>query len=148
MDQNPECFSGSRRVGATVRVNNIIYLKFMDHMEMARKGENAAEELLLSSGFQILERNWYHKHKELDIIAIDESELVIIEVKSRRAPALDNPAMSICRKKQRNLVYAANAYVRMKRISLEIRFDVMWVIYHGNKAEIEHIRNAFVPGLY
>ena len=120
----------------------------MDHMEMARKGESAAEEFLLGSGFQILERNWYHKHKELDIIAIDESELVIIEVKSRRAPALDNPAMSIDRKKQRNLVFAANAYVRMKRISLEIRFDVMWVIYYGNRAEIEHIRNAFVPGLY
>ncbi len=116
-------------------------------MEIARKGEIAAEELLIDSGFQILERNWYHKHKELDIIAIDGSELVIIEVKSRKAPALDNPAMSIDRKKQRNLVFAANAYVRMNKISSEIRFDVMWVIYHGSQVEIEHIRNAFVPGL-
>jgi len=120
----------------------------MDNMDIAKKGELAAENFLSESGYQILERNWYHRHKELDIVAVDGNELVIVEVKSRQAPALDNPAMSIDRKKQRNLVFAANAYARMNRIHSEIRFDVMWIVYHGNQPEIEHIRNAFVPGLY
>ena len=119
----------------------------MDNMDIARKGEIAAEKLLIGLGLQILERNWYYKHKELDIIAIDGSELVIVEVKSRKSPALDNPAMSINRKKRRNLVFAANAYARMNKISSEIRFDVVWVVFHGSQAQVEHIRDAFVPEL-
>ncbi len=119
----------------------------MDKMEMGRKGESVAENFLTVAGYSILEKIWYHRHKELDLIAVDQEELVIVEVKSRRAPALDNPAMSIDRKKQRNLVFAANAYVRINKISLEVRFDVIWVIFRGNQPEIEHIRNAFVPSL-
>ena len=119
----------------------------MENMELAKKGETAAENFLTAAGYQILEKNWYHRHKELDLVAVDRQELVIVEVKSRQAPALDNPAISIDRKKQRNLVFAAHAYARMNRISLEVRFDVIWVVYKGGQAEIEHIRNAFVPGL-
>lgn len=116
-------------------------------MQTARLGEKAAEDFLSAAGYQILERNWYHRHKELDLIAIDGNELVIVEVKTRQAPALDNPSMSIDRKKQRNLVFAANAYARWNRISLEIRFDIIWVVLHGERSEIQHISNAFVPGL-
>lgn len=119
----------------------------MINMETARSGEKEAELFLSEAGFQILERNWYHKHKELDIVAIDGDELVIVEVKTRNAPALDNPAMAIDRKKQRNLVYAAHAYARMNRISREVRFDVVWVLIGGKETKIDHIKNAFVPGL-
>ena len=119
----------------------------MDKMEIGRMGESVAENFLEKAGYKILEKNWYHRHKELDLIAVDYDELVVVEVKSRQAPALDSPSISIDRKKQRNLVFAANAYVRMKRISLEVRFDVIWVIFKGDKPEIEHIRNAFVPSL-
>lgn len=119
----------------------------MENMKLAKMGELAAENFLSEKGYLILEKNWFHRHKELDIIAVEGKELVIVEVKSRRAPALDNPAISIDRKKQRNLVIAANAYARMNRINSEVRFDVMWIVYHGNHPEIEHIRNAFVPGL-
>ena len=119
----------------------------MEHMDLARLGEDEAEKFISEKGYQILERNWYHRHKELDLIAIEEDELVIIEVKTRRAPVRDNPTMAIDRKKQRFLVIAANAFARKHRISLEVRFDVLWVVYKGEKAEIDHIKNAFVPGL-
>ncbi len=119
----------------------------MEHMYLARKGELEAENYLSAKGFTILERNWYHRQKELDLIAFDEDELVIIEVKTRNAPALDNPSMAIDRKKKRNLVIAANAFARKNRISKEVRFDVVWVVYRGEKATLDHIINAFVPGL-
>ncbi len=119
----------------------------MEHMDLARKGELEAENYLSAKGFTIIERNWYHRQKELDLIAYDEDELVIIEVKTRNAPALDNPSMAIDRKKKRNLVIAANAFARKNKISKEIRFDVVWLVYRGDIAEIDYIKNAFVPGL-
>ena len=116
-------------------------------MDLARKGEREAESFLAGLGYSIIERNWYHRHKEIDLIAIDEDELVIVEVKSRKAPVLDDPAMAIDRKKQKNLVYAANSYVKWKRISLDIRFDVVWVVFNGSQLTLDHIKSAFVPGL-
>ena len=110
-------------------------------------GELEAGKYLEEKGYLILERNWYHRHKELDLVAVDGNELVIVEVKTRKAPTLDNPSMAIDRKKQRNLVIAANAYARWNRIGMDVRFDVVWVVYRGQKASIDHIRNAFVPGL-
>lgn len=119
----------------------------MDNMDMGRKGEQEAERYLAEKGYLILERNWYHRHKELDLIAVDDMELVIVEVKTRKGPALDNPSMAIDRQKIRNLVFAANAYARWNRIALDVRFDVVWVVYMRGNANIEHIKNAFVPGL-
>lgn len=119
----------------------------MSTLELARKGEILAGEYLSGKGFRIIERNWYHRHKELDLVAIDGDELVIVEVKTRQSPVWDDPSKSIDRDKRRNLVIAANAYARKHRIHFEIRFDVVWVVYSGNQQSIDHIANAFVPGL-
>lgn len=119
----------------------------MEHMDLARKGEREAENYLAGLGFSIIERNWYHRHKEIDLIAIDNEELVIVEVKTRQAPVLDDPAMAIDRKKQKNLTYAANSYVKWNKITLDIRFDVVWVVFNGSKVTLDHIKSAFVPGL-
>jgi len=119
----------------------------MKNMEMARRGELEAEKFLVGKGYQVLERNWYHRHKEIDLIAVDGQELVIVEVKTRKAPVLDNPSLAIGRDKQRNLIYAANAYARWNRIKMEVRFDIVWIVYRGEQAVVEHYKNAFVPGL-
>ena len=55
----------------------------MEHMNVARKGEMEAEKYLAELGYSIVERNWYHRHKEIDLVAIDNDELVVVEVKSR-----------------------------------------------------------------
>ena len=113
--------------------------------QKGRVGEDIATAFLEREGFQIIERNWYYRHKEVDIIAIDGDELVIIEVKSRTAPMLERPEQAIDRNKQRLLVYAANAYARYNRILKEIRFDVVFVIDSAEGREIRHIRRAFYP---
>ena len=50
--------------------------------ELGRKGEELAVEHLRSLGYEILEVNWFSHHLEIDIIAKDENELVIVEVKA------------------------------------------------------------------
>ena len=53
------------------------------HNDLGRRGEEAAVEYLREKGYSILARNWRNVHKELDIIAQEDDELVIVEVKTR-----------------------------------------------------------------
>ena len=97
-------------------------------------------------GYKILDRNWRLGHKELDIVAVDSSELVTVEVKTRTEPVMDSPARSVGIRKQRNLITATNAYVRYNRISLNVRFDIIWVIVSlDGSYEITHYKDAFIP---
>ena len=119
-----------------------------EHLCLGARGEDIAAEYLLKKGYLILEKNWRLKHKELDIIAIDENEIVAVEVKTRTEPVLDDPVMSINRKKQRNLISAAHAYVRINHILLDVRFDVIWIrVDVSGRASVEHIQDAFFPTL-
>lgn len=116
-----------------------------EHNETGQRGENLAAEFLKENGFEILERNWRSRHEEIDIVAREKSELVIVEVKTRSVRNFGMPEESVTLRKQRNLVNAAEDYIRRKNSNLETRFDVLSVILQGEKSEIRHIRRAFSP---
>ena len=117
------------------------------HNELGHTGEEIAAGFLAKKGYEILEMNWRHDHKEIDIIARDGDYLVIVEVKTRTSDGWENPKEAITNKKIRNLVDAAEAYIMLKDIMLETRFDVVTLIPHQDKWEIEHIEEAFYPPL-
>ncbi len=119
-----------------------------DRMDLGKAGEELAVNHLEQSGFFILERNWRFSHKEIDIIAREHNDIVVIEVKTRHAPVREMPEQAINRQKRQFLVAAANAYVKYNRITLDVRFDVINVVYVGGKPELTHIRNAFFPMLW
>ena len=50
--------------------------------ELGKKGEEIAVEYLQKEGYRILAHNWYYDHKEVDIIARQGDEIVIVEVKN------------------------------------------------------------------
>jgi len=109
------------------------------------KGEEIATRHLLASGYQVIERNWRYRHYEIDIIAIDKKELVIVEVRSRAEATLVPAADTVIRKKQRFLIEAANAYINQTNALLEVRFDIITVVFKKDQFVIEHIPNAFYP---
>ena len=119
-----------------------------ERKELGKAGEQLAVELLISKGYDILDRNWHFRHKEIDIIARDHDELVVVEVKTRNAPVMESPEQAIDRQKRRFLVSAANAYVKYKRIRLDVRFDIVNVVYYSGLPDISHIPNAFIPMLW
>ena len=45
----------------------------------------------------------------------------------------------------RNLVYAANNYLKQKRIDLGLRFEVIVLIRVADRFQIEHFEEAFRP---
>ncbi len=115
--------------------------------DLGREGEDQAARYLEQQGMVILERNWRFGHKEIDMIAREGNNLVIVEVKTRTAPVRESPEQAIPREKRRLLISAANAYVRFNRISLDVRFDVVNIVFRQGKAELTHIRDAFYATL-
>ena len=116
--------------------------------DLGNRGEQIASDYLTAKGYKILEQNWYFRKKEIDIIAEKNDFLVIIEVKSRSVGFQENPKDAVNMKKQRFLIQAANAYVNKYDISLEVRFDILTVVFFNDQEyEIEHIDDAFYPTL-
>ena len=49
-----------------------------EHLDFGKQGEEIAVKYLTDKGYEILERNWRNRHKEIDIIAKDGDELVTL----------------------------------------------------------------------
>jgi len=56
----------------------------MSTTEIGRKAENAARAYLEMRGFEILEQNWRRPRCEIDIIAMKENVVHLVEVKYRK----------------------------------------------------------------
>ena len=118
-----------------------------EHNLLGNKGEMLAARYLMEQGFAIREYNWRSGHKEIDLVAQERDVLVFVEVKTRSSEAFGDARNAVTPFKQRNLVLAAEAYVRAKKIDLETRFDVVTVVGTEDTHKIEHIRDAFYPQL-
>lgn len=115
------------------------------HNELGRQGEELAVQYLTEKGYEIVERNWRNRHKEIDIIAKDGQDLVIVEVKTRQTDEYGNPDIAVTRQKQKRLIYAANGYLFRNNLDVETRFDIISIVFKEGKPVIEHIEDAFLP---
>lgn len=118
-----------------------------EHNDLGKEAENRAAEYLVRKGYKIKERNWRYYHKEIDIIAEKDEYLIIVEVKSYagREDAFAGDLVSV--QKQRFIVDAAEAYLLKNNIDREVRFDIIVVSFNTNKPGMEHIEDAFIPGV-
>lgn len=108
------------------------------------RGEAIALRYLKQIGYKILARNFRYQKGEVDIIASDDTFLIIVEVKSRSYPNYGSPESSIGQIKTELMALAAGYYQELHDIRLEIRFDVIAIIFRkGAKAQLTHIREAF-----
>ena len=117
----------------------------MNQCKTGRNAVQAAAGYLKARGYQIWKTNWRWGKRELDLVTLHNNELVIVEVKSRVGNAVNDPSVVVDHIKERNIVLAAEAFIRLHDCSRPTRFDVIAVIYSGSGMEIEHIENAFYP---
>jgi putative endonuclease len=116
----------------------------------------AAEELvaarLAAAGWETLGRNARTRHGELDLVALDGTALVFVEVKAGRAGSAfgpERPVLSVDRRKQLRIRRLATAWISENRALpryTEIRFDAVGVTYDraGKRVlGIEHVPGAF-----
>jgi putative endonuclease len=115
------------------------------HLLQGRRGERQACAWLMRRGYDVLARRYHGRWGELDIVALEGSELVIVEVKTRASRDFGEPWEFVDWQKQQNLRQAAAEF--MARYDLgqyAYRFDIVSVISPANgPPEIRLLRNAF-----
>ena len=114
------------------------------HLNLGSLGEQKAKEYLLNKGYQILEKNWKHEKYEIDIIAIDGAELVIIEVKTRRN-TLISIEKTISYSQQKRIILAADAFIKFNNIDLDVRIDLILVKRSLKSSKFTHCKEIFYP---
>jgi putative endonuclease len=114
-----------------------------EHNELGKKGEDLAVEFLQQDGYEILDRNWTFQKAEIDIIALKESVLAIVEVKTRSSLDFGLPQDFVKPKKIQLLVKAVNAYINYREIDFNVRFDIISIHKNGETFAIEHLTDAF-----
>ena len=111
------------------------------------RAENAAAEYLQAQGAHILLRNYRCRCGELDIVArLGESEVAIVEVRTRSSAAYGGAAASVDAAKRQRLIRAASRLLQQRRdiARLRVRFDVIVVSDPcGDVPHIEWIKHAF-----
>lgn len=115
------------------------------HIDFGKQGEEIAVKYLMDKGYEILERNWRNRHKEIDIIAKDGNELVVVEVKTRKSNDYGDPDFAVNKQKQRLLISAANAYIFRNNLDINTRFDIISIVFNNGEPVIDHIEDAFLP---
>lgn len=109
--------------------------------------QHAASRRLTDIGFRILEENYRCRWGEVDIVAIEDDCLVIVEVRSRSGRGFGTPEESITSTKARRLALLVDAY-RDDRSHLDLpedsRIDLVAVELdrRGNVTRLDLIRNA------
>ena len=112
-------------------------------LEFGKMGEQMTAKYLTDKGYIILEHNYRRGHLEIDLIALDGDELVIVEVKSRAYDSILQPEDAVDHKKRLALIRLANEYVKSHNRKENVRFDIVTIVSKEGGAEIKHLKNAY-----
>lgn len=110
--------------------------------------ERRAESFLRKRGLKPLERNYYSRFGEIDLVMLDGRVLVFVEVRYRRSDRYGSGAETVTRAKQLKLVTAARFYLGRNRQHGDrpCRFDVVSIGQGPRGTELDWIRDAFEAG--
>ena len=117
------------------------------HNELGRKGEKEAISYLEKQDYTIIATNWRFRHLEVDIIAQKGHVVCFVEVKTRRNTRFGEPYQAFTKSKQKNILIAANHYIRRHQINLDIRFDLITIV-QSNPPQLTHYEEVFVPFIF
>lgn len=116
-----------------------------EHNEVGKKGEELAREYLQKKGYSIVSVNWRFGKKEIDIVASHNQTMIFVEVKTRSTLVFERPQEAVTIRKMRNLVDAADAFLNLRKINQNSRFDIVTVLMDEPPRILEHIEGAFLP---
>jgi putative endonuclease len=110
-------------------------------------GEEAAARYLCGLGYRIIGRGVRAGRGELDLVAIDQRTVVIVEVKTQRSLVGGHPAERVDDRKQRLICRTALQYLKQRGwLEHRLRFDVIAIVWpHGadRPTVLQHYRHAF-----
>jgi len=106
----------------------------MNSREIGNLAENKAVEFLEKNNYKIVERNFYSRFGEIDIIVIKNNIYHFVEVKSG---GTFEPIYNITPTKLKKIIKTINFYLKKKKINYPYQIDA--IIIKNNS--IEMIKN-------
>lgn len=99
----------------------------MDIKILGKDAEKHAETFLKTQQLKLLERNYSCRFGEIDLIMLDRSTLVFIEVRKRKNRSFGGAAASVTHTKQKRIIKTAQWFLSQhsKFQKLDCRFDVI-----------------------
>lgn len=116
-------------------------MKYLNNYQKGKKGEDVATRYLQKLGYQIIATNYTKTGPEIDIIAFDNEQLVIVEVKSgvQIEDLMDQKITAI---KKRRIERAALEFLYYNHIpEMSIRFEILVIALPEGR--ICHFRDEF-----
>ncbi len=112
---------------------------------LGRRSEELAAAYLEAQGLSILHRNFRRRFGEIDLVARDRKDLVIVEVRARSSTAYGGAIASIDSRKRQRIVRTASLLLqRYRELSrMRVRFDVVLISYANGTPAVQWIRQAF-----
>ena len=95
-----------------------------------RAGEDAALDMLLKNGFQLVTRNYQTRFGEIDLIVKNERFLVFAEVKTRTKASWYKGYTAVTYPKKQKIFKTALLFLKENRFSLQPRIDVIDIAGH------------------
>lgn len=100
--------------------------------------EHTAAAFLKSKGWEILEKQYRNRFGEIDIIAQDGEEVVMVEVKARKDHEFGYPEESVTKTKLHKIAIVAEHYMS-SRPNVAWRIDVVAIEYDHVPPKVTHI---------
>lgn len=113
--------------------------------EIGNIAEDAAVTALEGAGYKILERNYFARVGEIDIIATEGEVICFVEVKKRSYDSFGGGAAAITKNKVTKILKAARRYLYEKKmLDRDYRLDA--VIISGEGVP-QIIKNIYTEGM-
>ena len=106
-------------------------------------GEELAREYLKKKGYKIVEQNYKTKYAEIDLVAKQKNELVLVEVRTKIGEDFGTPEETINNKKKRKLRGNALAYARTVKWKDSYRVDAICIVLEKDHSvkRLNHYEN-------
>lgn len=115
-----------------------------EHNDSGILAEQLAADWLVGKGYEFVEKNYRHKHAEIDLIMKVKGLLVFIEVKFRSGTGFGFAEEFVDGTKKKLVVKAADQYLYEKDWHKDIRFDIVAVYKdRTGKINFKQFEDAF-----
>ncbi len=113
-------------------------------LQFGKQAEQTALDYLENSGLIEVTRNFRSRTGEIDLIMLDRTTLVFIEVRSRNSNSFISPLETIDYRKQRKIVLTSRFFLQRYKGEYECcRFDIITLTGKIDSPQIDWIKNAF-----
>jgi putative endonuclease len=113
--------------------------------ETGRHGEVLAARWLEGRGLRVVDLNGRCRQGEIDVVALDGDEVVVVEVKTRRGIGWGHPLEAVTPAKMARLRRLAGAWLEAHPgTGRQVRIDVVGVVLGRTSAddEVSYVRGA------